>query len=340
MQAILDFPGGSRVKVNMAGNNVRKGTATPIDFQIINEWREAHSYVLNTFQSILRSKTRGKNIVVAQRHKRKKTILDKLLRYPKMQLSRMDDVAGCRLIFPNLNELYSFRAAFHKARFKHKRKNEADKYDYIFHPKNTGYRGIHDIYEYNVSSKKGQHLAGLLIEIQYRTNVQHAWATAVELIGFLTESQPKFQKGDKRYEKIMMLASEILSRSFENKIGPLSEMNGKSIVAEFNKLDADLGLMKKLKGLNAANQKILLKWNTILNISNENKLQIHSFRSDADALKKLFELEKDLPSNDIVLVKADSSDAVRLAYKNYFSDARDFVDLVKKGCRNLQDVEN
>ena len=35
----------------------------------------------------------------------------------------MDDVAGCRLIFENLNHLNSFREAFHKARFSHKRKN-------------------------------------------------------------------------------------------------------------------------------------------------------------------------------------------------------------------------
>src|SRR5215208_7876629 len=201
------YPGGSKARVNRAGENVRAGTATSEDAGVIEAWRAAHRGVLNTFQAILRNRTRGTDITVAQRHKRKRTIFDKLRRLPRMQLSRMDDVAGCRLIFRTSKELYEFRGEFHKARFDHKRRNDLDKYDYIKHPKNTGYRGIHDVYEYNVRSYIGRPLTGLYVEIQYRTLVQHAWATAVELIGFVTESQPKFQEGDKRYETAMALAS-------------------------------------------------------------------------------------------------------------------------------------
>lgn len=107
----------------------------------------------------------------------------------------MDDVAGCRLIFESIDDLIAFREEFHKAKFKHQRKNEKDKYDYIKTPKKTGYRGIHDVYSYDVNSKNGLKHKGLLVEIQYRTLVQHAWATAVEVVGFITESQPKFQEG-------------------------------------------------------------------------------------------------------------------------------------------------
>jgi putative GTP pyrophosphokinase len=122
------------------------------------------------------------------------TIFDKPNRLPGMQLARMDDVAGCRLIFRSIKDLYAFRARFHKAKFNHKLRNDPDKYDYIKNPKQTGYRGIHDVYEYIVNSEAGKALAGLYIEIQYRTLVQHAWATAVEVIGFITQSQPKFQR--------------------------------------------------------------------------------------------------------------------------------------------------
>lgn len=206
------FPGGSKSRVNRAGDKVRTGTPSQEDLAVIEEWRAAHRAVLNTFQAILRNRTRTKNITVAQRHKRKRTIFDKLRRLPGMRLSRMDDVAGCRLIFAGIQELHEFRSQFHRARFNHVRRNDLDKYDYIGHPKVTGYRGIHDVYEYNVRSDVGKGLAGLYVEIQYRTLVQHAWATAVELIGFVTESQPKFQQGDQRYENAMALASEILAR--------------------------------------------------------------------------------------------------------------------------------
>lgn len=59
----------------------------------------------------------------------------------------MDDVAGCRLIFPSIKSLYAFREEFLNARFNHHRRNDVDKYDYIKQPKDTGYRGVHDVYE-------------------------------------------------------------------------------------------------------------------------------------------------------------------------------------------------
>lgn len=329
------FPGGSKGKVNSAGEKIRASAATQDDYQVIDEWRAAHRGVLNTFQAILRMRTRHKGIIVAQRHKRKSTIIDKLQRYPKMLLSRMDDVAGCRLIFKDIKELNYFRNEFHKAHFNHKRRNEIDKYDYIKQPKNTGYRGIHDVYVYDVKSIQGQPLTGLLVEIQYRTLVQHAWATAVEIIGFITESQPKFQKGDKRYEMAMALASEILARAFEKLKGPLPEMKDREVVEKFLKLDKELGLLKMLKGLNAADKEVSNKRNFILIFGGTSELQIKSFKDATDALRELFELEKQMPGNDIVLVKADTSDEIRQAFRNYFSDARDFIDHVIKGCQKL-----
>ena len=128
------YPGGSKSRVSKAGAAVRDGVETPEDLEVINAWRAAHKPVLNTFQSILRNRTRGTGTVVAQRHKRKQTIFDKLRRFPNMELHRMDDVAGCRLIFPDVASLREFRAVLHKARFRHKRRNDVDKYDYIMHP--------------------------------------------------------------------------------------------------------------------------------------------------------------------------------------------------------------
>ena len=161
MVANTHYPGGSKSRVSRAGDAVRSETATPEDLAVIEDWRAAHRPVLNTFQAVLRGRLRGKNVIVAQRHKRKNTIFDKLMRLPGMQLARMDDVAGCRLIFKNIKELHHFRENFHKARFNHKMRNASEKYDYITQPKSTGYRGIHDVYEYDVNSGSGKGLKGL-----------------------------------------------------------------------------------------------------------------------------------------------------------------------------------
>ena len=329
------FPGGSKSRVNRAGESVRAGTQSAEDLHVIEQWRAAHRAVLNTFQAILRTRTRGKEISVAQRHKRKRTIFDKLNRLPGMQLSRMDDIAGCRLIFKDLPTLIKFRENFHNAHFNHKRRNELDKYDYIKKPKATGYRGIHDVYEYNVNSEVGKELVGLYLEIQYRTLVQHAWATAVEVIGFITESQPKFQQGDTRYETAMVLASEILARAFENTKGALPEIEDRVLIDEFLSLDKELRLLKTLRALNATDKAVTERKNAILIFSGSQKLDVRTFRDATDALRTLFELEKEFPDSDVVLVRADRSDDVRLAFRNYFSDASDFIRLMEEGCEKL-----
>lgn len=272
---------------------------------------------------------------VAPRHKRKTTIFDKLTRLPGMQLARMDDVAGCRLIFRSIKDLNEFRSGFHNARFSHKLRNEPDKYDYLKRPKETGYRGIHDVYEYDVNSEPGKDLAGLYIEVQYRTLVQHAWATAVEVIGFITQSQPKLQRGDTRYERAMASASELLARAHEQHTGPFPNALDREILDEFLSLDTQLHLMQTLRGLNSAKGDVTDKRNSILIFSKEGELDVRSFRDATDALRALFELERRMPDRDIVLVRADTSEVVRLAFRNYFTDAREFVRLVDVACTKL-----
>ena len=329
------FPGGSKSRVTRAGESIRQGIALPDDLLVVEEWRAAHRVVLNTFQAILRNRTRGTKVSVAQRHKRKMTIFDKLTRLPKMQLARMDDVAGCRLIFRSIKDLQAFRSRFHKANFNHKLRNDPDKYDYIKRPKQTGYRGIHDIYEYNVNSEAGKAFAGLFIEIQYRTLVQHAWATAVEVIGFITQSQPKFRRGDTRYEQAMALASELLARAHEQQTGPFPSASNQEVLNEFLSLDSELHLMQTLRGLNSAKGDVTDKRNTILIFSKEGELEVRNFHDATDALRELFELEKNMPDRDIVLVRADTSEEVRLAFRNYFTDAREFIRLVDAACTKL-----
>lgn len=335
------FPGGSKSRLNRAGDAVRKGTQSAADIAIIDDWRAAHRHVLNTFQAILRSRTRNTGIIVAQRHKRRRTIFHKLLRLPGMSLSRMDDIAGCRLIFPSVRDLYGFRRDFHAARFEHEMRNGTDKYDYIKSPKETGYRGVHDVYEYNAKSVGGRRLAGLYVEVQYRTLVQHSWATAVELIGHLTTSQPKFREGDKRYEQTMAWASEILARSFEGKTGPFPEKSDAQVVSSFRRLDKEIGLMAMLRALNSVDESKITssRQNVILILPPAGTVEARYFRYTPEALAALFELERTRPDCDVVLVRADTGESVRTAYRNYYADARDFVGFVERGLNELESAK-
>ncbi len=322
-------------QINRAGAEVRSGDPSQEALDIINNWRASHAYILNTFQATLRNRTRGTGITVAQRLKRMRTIVSKLDRQPKMELARMDDVAGCRLIFPNYKSLARFRKEFHRARFGHKLRNDVYKYDYIGRPKSDGYRGIHDIYEYNVSSLLGRDYNGLLLELQYRTIYQHAWATSVEIIGMITENQPKFHAGDERHIEFFRLASEIIARAYERTNSCYPDLTNTELVRRFRRLDNDIHTLAVLKGLNRSTTKMGGRKNVILSLSTEGNLDLFTYAKGADALRKYFQLERLQNGADIVLVKGDTAADIRLAYKNYFSDPDDFVRYVEKGCKKL-----
>lgn len=340
-------PQYSKTTVNKAGNAIRDkiyqinvGGRTISAPAVINNFRASHSYVLNTFQANLRHRSKGKNITFAQRLKRQSTIYNKLRRDRGMQLSRMHDIAGCRLIFETIEELNTFQKSFRNSRFNHIRRhvdNNIDPYNYISKPKVSGYRGKHDIYKYVAYATAGNPWNDLNIEIQYRTQIQHAWATAVEIAGSITENKPKFNEGDDRYLRFFRLSSEILSRYYENMTSSLPDLSNKDIVKEFERLENEVHLLRSLSNINQVNTQFNFGKNVIL-IFNEkdSSLETLTFSNAADALDKYFDLEKNSEDYiDIVLVRSDSSESIKYAFRNYFSDSTAFVEFIDLALKKL-----
>lgn len=165
-------------------------------FVAVDNWRASHSFPLNNFQSNLRVKVKNiqSDVLVAQRIKRLDSIKAKLTREQTstMQLSQMQDIGGCRAIVKSLQNVRKLVAAYKRSRFKHKLKGEKD---YIASPKDDGYRGYHLIYSYQSLPGQIQAYDKLRIEIQIRTHLQHAWATAVEAVGAFTRQALKSNQG-------------------------------------------------------------------------------------------------------------------------------------------------
>src|ERR1700722_15582095 len=128
-----EFPWGTKGNLNRIGEKLRTGPSalTPEDASSFERWRASHFNVMNAFNAMLRNRARGLSITIAQRHKRRITIINKLSREPGMQLARMDDVAGIRLIFKDVQSLRYFRNSFLKAQHNHEKKSGDDKYDYL-----------------------------------------------------------------------------------------------------------------------------------------------------------------------------------------------------------------
>ena len=64
-------------------------------------------------------------------------------------------------------------------------------------------------------------------------------------------------------------------------------------------------------------------------------MEVLAYPNATNALKALFAFERDKPGFDAVLVKGDTAEDIREAFKNYFSDARNFIELIETGCTKL-----
>ncbi len=326
--AYFQSPKGiSKTLVADAGKALAKGECPEDLYKVAQKWRDAHAYVLNTFQCTLRRWVgENKNINIVQRLKRMSTIQDKLATGRSKNLASMQDLAGCRLIFESLEDLYEFRRAFHTSRAQHERIN-GSKYDYIASPKKTGYRGIHDVYEYMVSDEPGSQWNGLRIEIQYRTRVQHAWATAVEIADALDGARVKFDVGaNPDRERLFLLISEVLARSYEGL--SFIDIADKELHSEILRLDDKLGIFNRMRALKKGAAKIPASRNLVLEFG-EN-LTIKGFRSYRQAMdyRNLREIES--PSADVVFIRADNPTGIRSAFTNYFRNANEFLHLIRR----------
>ena len=108
-------------------------------------------------------------VELTQRLKRRSTIADKLRREPRMKLSRMQDIGGCRVVLPSLEAIARVGRRF--TTNSERRNGEADRVlDYVTDPRPSGYRAVH------IHTRYG----GRRIEVQLRTPWQHRWARLIE----------------------------------------------------------------------------------------------------------------------------------------------------------------
>jgi len=141
------------------------------EIEMLDHWRACHSYPLQKATMGLRSRVATEGCVgarVSQRLKRRPTIIDKLTREPRMQLTTMQDIAGCRAVLRDVDEVRRVRRRWNRDKSRVLRV-----YDYMAEPKDSGYRGVHVVVQYD----------DYPVEVQLRTQFQHAWGVAIERVG-------------------------------------------------------------------------------------------------------------------------------------------------------------
>jgi len=335
---IWETPKYSKLEINKAGSIIADPFSTKEDRDnaliILNNWRAAHAYPLQVICSNLR--LRNPNAIVVQRLKRLESITGKIERFPDMSLWRMQDLGGCRVIVDTIDQVYNAVNKYKNSRIRHTLKRE---YDYIQNPKKSGYRSYHMVYQFQ-SDKKETYNKNMLIEIQFRTKLQHIWATAVEMMGIYTKSNLKSSQGDEDILRFFMLVSSLFATKENTPVCPDTSEWTDELIGEIMLIEKRSNIIMKLKAINQAIQ--ITEYNKNFYLRNryylllldydEPSLNIYPFKqSDFElAAKSYSEIESAYTGKiDTVLVSARSFETLKVAYPNYFVNISEFLNVLR-----------
>lgn len=336
-------PQFSRSQVNKAGDILIGESQSLHDFawahDVLGNWRACHGYPINTFQATLRLRLKhiDDSALVAQRLKRTPSIISKLKRFPSMRLARMQDIGGLRAVVSSVEDL---RALEHEyvtgERLKHELVNTKD---YIAEPKADGYRSVHLVYRYK--SEIAPDYDGLQLELQLRTRLQHAWATAVETMGTFLGQALKARQGEQRWLKFFEVTGSAFAHLERSALIPGYEHMSKG--ETFSRVateEARLGVLTKLGGFSLAvdaivKQKGAGSYHLVVLDTARKRVTVSPYpiaRLD-EAVAAYGEVEARANAGDpleAVLVSAGPIESLRRAYPNYFLDTNDFIHRVQR----------
>lgn len=352
----------SRERVNAAGEVLIDPAATEPEknfaLSVIGNWRSSHAYPLHALKMTLRSRSKkiDSTALVAQRLKRLSSIAAKLSRREGMLLARMQDIGGCRAVLKNVRHVDKVARLYTKSRAKNPqtRAEFVKAYDYVKNPKPDGYRSIHLVYKYRSGSELHKCWNGLRLEIQLRTRLQHAWATAVETVDSFTRAGLK--TGDVPdsetfgWGRFFALASSYVAYREDRPLVPNTPEDLPSLISLLRESSILMSVEPRLRGWMTAMQHLesqevsqleTIKTAVMFLLTTDAAARRVSFvaypvEKIAEAQDEYLRREKaaeDTPGVQSVLVSVDSMDAIREAYPNYFADTTEFLAVLDEAVR-------
>lgn len=334
-------PDTSKRQLKKAGRLLAANVASQQELDdaqlLVDQFRAAHHWPMLTARVTLDRRAKGisSQALVVQRLKRMPSIIDKLQGGRVKDVSTMQDLGGCRAILPNVGQVYGLSSLYldsgrHTA-FDFRLRN-----NYIQDPKPNGYRGIHIVGTYNSRSAQQNGYNGYTVELQFRTKLMHAWATAVEIVDTFENVGLKSSRPDEfnsEWDYFFAYAGAAVALR-EGTPVPLGMPDSKVGITEAMKsVDADR-LLGRLVGWSSSMRHVSKRGERgtyfILSLDSERKtIRIRQFKNSRQADEEYTSLEAESRANS-VLVGGKSMEDVRKAYPNYFVDTRRFSRILRR----------
>ena len=350
-EATWTSPKYSRTQIRKSGDTLRESSDPYGErnaLMVLDNWKASHELPLNWIMRTLRRNAEeiSPGVVIVQRRKRTPSILLKLDRLEKLDLARMQDLVGCRIVFRgnvpsnNLSRIDELVHRLEKSRMQsviHKVAN------YIEKPRDSGYRSVHVIYKYK--SKKYQQHNNMLLEVQIRTRLQHVWSTTVESVGMAVGEDLKQGIGNKKWLRFFKLMSHFFS--IEEGTTPVIEnIDNDYARQQLRYLSEKLDATGRLKVFRKINRRLIeaskegrvhMKTRGFVLMRLNTKTQRIEFEDSfeerlvdsPELLKKYSEWELEARNRkeiNVLLVKTEDHKDLKDGFPNYFLDTKLFED--------------
>lgn len=178
----------SKTQVDQLGDRLRKADISEDDLRLLDAYRESFA---EAYEEVVGTIRHAANIEPTGRPaKTRFSIIEKLRREKTMQLSRMQDVAGCRIVVSDIQRqdqvVERLKHAFAKVKVTDRRRKPSH-----------GYRAVHLI----VTARNKS------VEIQVRTELQDLWAQQSEVLADRVNAKIKYGGGNPAIQVILSLYS-------------------------------------------------------------------------------------------------------------------------------------
>ena len=353
-------PEHSKGQVRRSGDILRKSDH-PFDeteaISVLNNWKAAHElplhYIVKKIQQYADDVSDENTLV--QRRKRTESILLKLEQQPKLDLARMQDLVGCRVVFrheDSQKNLTCIENLIEKINMSSMESPLVRLTNYINEPRDTGYRSVHAIFKYK-SDDYPRH-KNMQVELQIRTKMQHIWATTVETVGMFEQSNLKQGIGDENWLEFFRQMSYIMA--IDEGTIEVSTEKRKSLCKELSNAEKKVRAGITLSGYAIA-QKVL--HNALEQIDDDNEMlelvsyilmkldlgpvvenkepsiDIETFTSEelGDATEQYGIWENDAHDKKmcyVLLAKSQGANELRSGFPNYFADVHEFLRLLNR----------
>ncbi len=297
-------------------------------FRIAHLWRRSHLRPMQMVRADLAGKARrlGGGTISVSRLKRMLSIRRKLRETPRT-LYQMQDIGGCRGIFGTLADVELVARQYLDGQAKYA-VSRAD--NYIADPKPDGYRCQHIILKFSGLGEDAAYNRHR-IEVQLRTRLQHAWATAVEAVGLVTNSNMKAGEGDTDWLRLFQLVSAEFALTEGAPLVPMVSESRRERLQEIRHIARKLKAVENLSAyarMIRGSESLVRRGARFYLIQydyDERSVTVRPQFEDLRSSAAYEEAEQSQSQKNTVFVEVDRLEDLKSAFPNYFLDVRDFT---------------